>query len=106
MQHDASCTECINCNKDKADRTRTDPEDVEGTDEGDSMLVLPDPYPKTVTGVIRIMRAAGRNTAAEFMEEIKETTQQAERLLASLQALHRKKTGRYPTVPKRKTSES
>jgi len=58
--------------------------------------------PRTTTGVIKIMRAKGREEMASLVEELKDanekaarTTILAEELLASLRKLHKKKTGHY-----------
>lgn len=93
----------------------TDPESncecmVEGEGEQMSAALLQEkkeqePYQKTVTGVIRILRASGRKNEAEFREELKETEAQAKRLLDSLQKLHHKRTGHYPTIPKQQTAD-
>ena len=115
MQQDAQCAAVVedlgNDSDDLCDCTDPDNncerKEVEGSGEGENMSAAllqeekeQEPYPKTVTGVIRIMHASGRRGEAEFWEELKETEEQAKRLLDSLQKLHRKKTGCYPTVPK------
>jgi len=66
----------------------------------------PENYPRTITGVIRIMRSNGRDRAAEFMEELKDTKKEAERLIQSLQRLHKHRTGHYPQVKKASNKQS
>lgn len=107
MLQDAQCTGDAEATQDES-REQCDcatPDECHkegnGSAEGEKMTALKEePYPKTVTGVIRIMHATGRKSEAEFWEELHETERQAERLLKSLQQLHRKRTGYRPRVPK------
>jgi len=71
-----------------------------------------DGLPRTTTGVIRIMRAKGREEAAALVEELHETkekvvetTRRAQKLLALLRTLHKKTTGTFPTIPPRASEE-
>ena len=65
-----------------------------------------EPFPDNITGVISIMKANGRERAAEFMEEIKETKQRAEELLQRLENLRRKRTGQFQRLPHRNKESS
>ncbi len=82
----------------KGSRSSEDEPDCSGCSECSD---VPEEYPRTITGVIRIMRSNGSTRAAEFMEEVKDTKRQAERLLESLRKLHTRKTGHYPQVAKK-----
>jgi len=59
---------------------------------------------RSTTGVIKIMRANGDNEAADLLEEIRETTKEAKRLLDGLSGLHKKRTGQYPDLKALKAS--
>lgn len=110
MQQESQCASCADdVQTDDAEHECADPgngcKENQGPTEGEQMALVQEPYPKTVTGVIRIMRATGRKSAAEFWEELHETERQAELLLKSLQKLHRKKTGCHQQIEKRSSDD-
>jgi hypothetical protein len=64
-----------------------------------------DEFPRSTTGVIKIMRSSGRPEVADLVEDlhrakkrVAETTSRAEDLLRLLRSLHKKATGTFQKV--------